>query len=150
MENLIIALKYLGYIGWLIIVEKLRIQQEMISVLAILMLIDTAFGFARSWVGKSAASRKMKTGLMAKMATIMVPVIIAAVDVAVPVDLSGLTSTAFTVLLIAEAYSIFGHIGYFTSKWKTPGEFDAVSLLIAMLRKKIQDQIERYLWPENK
>ena len=137
-------LKHCGYIvaGAVGIVTYIGLDTRALFVLGILMILDVVTGVIKSgtirgW--RSIKSMKLTSGVLAKLVTILVPIVVALAGLGIGANLVFVASSALTILILAETYSILGNIHSVTVGEEKP-EFDAVGAILEMFR----DVIENY------
>lgn len=128
-----------GAIG---IFTYIGLDTRALFILGILMILDVVTGIIKSgtvrgW--RSIKSMKLTSGVLAKLLTILVPIVVAIAGLGIGADLVFVASSALTILILAETYSILGNIHSVTVGEEKP-EFDAVGAILGMFR----DVIENY------
>ncbi len=134
----LIALKNFAYIPAFII--GLGINPEAVSILAAFMLIDIVLGVAHSAAlhgGRSIRSRTLIHGIVSKFLVLMIPAILVYTGKGVGMNFVPLITATISVLILAEAYSMLGHIQSIRSG-EDVIEFDAVSLVLKSIRNFIE------------
>ena len=136
MWSLIKNSSYLGAIF-------LGVSLDNFSILAVFMLVDTVLGITRVGIvhgGRAIKSYRLVSGLVSKMSILLIPLVIAHTGKGIGLDLTGVATSALSVLILSHAYSILGNIHSIYLK-RDVYEFDAISWVLT----RIQLVIERIL-----
>lgn len=141
IENLSIwsVVKNVGYAC----VFFIGLDAQSYFILALFMVLDTFLGIIRVVIvhgGQAVRSYRLVSGLMAKLAIILVPLIIAYTGKGIGMDFHLLAVWSLNLLILAQAYSILGNINSIYVR-KDVYEFDAVSWVLT----KIQGTLEKLL-----
>ncbi len=134
----IVGIKNFAYIPAFII--GLGINPEAVSILAIFMILDIILGVTHSAAlhgGKSIRSRTLIHGIVSKFLVLIIPAILAYTGKGIGINLVSLVTATMSVLILAETYSMLGHIQSIRTG-KDVLEFDAVSLVLKNLRNIIE------------
>ncbi len=83
---------------------------------------------------KSCKSIFAVAGLTTKLIVVLIPAVIALIGKGICIDMTWLVRVSIHALIVAEGISIIGNIQSFITKEDIP-EFDAISLLLAQIRK---------------
>lgn len=113
------------------------LSQVAISLLTLLIIIDTVTGFTKAWINWDATSKHGSRGIIAKVYLLLIPICISSVWMIAWLDLSSLTSWTLSLLAFAELYSIVANIYEIKTKKQLP-EYDAVSAVIGGLLNVIK------------
>jgi len=119
------------------------ISPQSYFILAIFMVVDTLLGVVRVIIvhgGRAFRSYRLVSGIMAKLAIILIPVLIAYTGQGIGMDFHLLAVWTLNLLILAQAYSILGNIHSIYMR-KDVYEFDAISWALT----RIQNVIERIL-----
>lgn len=113
------------------------LSQMAITMLALLIVIDTITGFTKAWMNWTASSKHWSRGIISKVYLLLIPICISAAWIAAWLDLTNIVSWTLSMLAFAELYSIVANIYEIKTKKKLP-EYDAVSAVIGGLLKVIR------------
>lgn len=122
----------------------LGLSVESLSILAVLMVIDTVLGIARSMTlhgPASFTSRVLSHGLISKVLVLFIPVLIVWAGRGAGLNFHPIASGTISVLVLAEAYSVLGHIQAIRTG-EDIKEYDAVSMILRRLRGMIMKILE--------
>lgn len=145
--------KITGYLWCAFFFWYLDIPQEQTTLLAILMVLDTVTGLAKSWKldwGRSITSHKLGMGVLKKALVFIIivglAVTIRGASVVIGIDWKPwiLLSAVLGVLMVAEFYSICQNIYMFRTGKKVT-EYDAVSIVIRNLGEFMREKIDNFL-----
>jgi len=118
------------------------LSQMAITMLALLIAVDTITGFTKAWINGEATSRDGTRGLIAKIYLLLIPISISSVGLIAGLDLTNVISWTLSMLAFAELYSIVANIYEIRTRKQLP-EYDAVSAVIAgllsIIKKIIND-----------
>ena len=117
------------------------LSQVAISLLTLLIIIDSITGFTKAWINKEASSKAWIRGIIAKFYLLIIPISISSVWMISGLDLTSLVSGTLSLLAFAELYSIVANIYEIKTKNKLP-EYDAVSSVIKALLSIIRKIID--------
>ena len=110
----------------------LGLSVEALTILAVFMVLDTFLGIARSITlhgSNTFTSRVLTHGLISKLLILFIPIILVWTGRGVGFDFHSIASGTISVLVLSEAYSIFGHIQSIRTR-EDVKEFDAVSMVL--------------------
>lgn len=140
-------LKIPWYIAIVFIFEYLDIKGAQVSILSILMIIDTI-----SWVAKQYRLNKNKITshnawkwIQKKVLTIMFLFSFALMFKWIEVDWTTYIKTILSLLIVSEFYSICQNVYSFRT-WEKVNEYDAVSLIIKFIWQSLIKVIEWKIW----
>lgn len=116
---------------------------EALTVFAVLMLVDYFSGIGSAVaVGTPITSRKMKVGVISKIITFLIPLVLAAtLKVTIGVGNATVVSFALSILIIAEAYSIISNLHAIKTGKYLP-EFEVIALIGEKLRGIINKKLD--------
>jgi hypothetical protein len=137
-------------VGIYIIFAYLKIDMEIFSILMVFMLLDSIFGAIKSVrLGRKFKFKILLWGFVTKIGFLIIPLLVALLGKGLNYDLTISVQIVMKILIVAEAYSVFGNI-YAAKNRKEVEELDIISMLLKSLRiglKKILNsaltQIER-------
>lgn len=116
----------------------LGISLEQVGILAALLAIDYLTGILKAFrIDDGLKSYKALSGLFTKGSILFLVMSLALMGKGLQIDMANYLSIFISALIISETYSIFGNIGSAVSG-KAMAEFDAVSMIIAKVRKMIE------------
>lgn len=127
--------KLLGIISWLgfwWLIDYLWINQESLSIFAILLALDFIFWIVNAYLNdrQSVRSRTATRGLINKLTKLSLPLIVVIILKWVWFeDTQIFISSIMGILIVAEGYSIIGHIYSINTNKQLP-EIDAFWMLI--------------------
>ena len=117
-----------------------------ILILSYLIIIDIISGIMASYRvdgGKSITSRKMASGILAKLVVLVIPITLFILSKGlVNIDVSFLISATISGLMLAEAYSIIGNV-QMVRTGKRVKEFDAINLVIQGIRSGLEKLVRK-------
>lgn len=132
------AAKYgtaLLYGPFVFLMETLQLDQDSMSVLTVLVLIDIFTGVMKTLaLGKKPSSRRLLNGFISKVLLLLVPIVFALAVKGIGVDAKSMLYMILSVLILSETYSIIGNV-YTVKTRKEVEEFDAVAVILKMIRK---------------
>lgn len=131
-----ISYPVVAFVSWYC--STLKITNELVSGLGILMVIDTASSLVKHLrIDKNKiTSKAMKDGLFKKIVMLILPVVITIALKTVGVATTGIVTAYFSILILAEAYSAVSnlHCAYVR---EDKMEYDAFSALIKWSKDKL-------------
>lgn len=133
------TLKNLAYIPAFL----LGLSFEAWGILAVFMIVDTILGIIRSMTlygAHSFTSRLLAHGVVSKCLVLFVPIILVWTGRGVGFDFLPVAKGTLSVLVLAEAYSILGHVQSIRTK-KDIKEFDAVSMVLKGVRETLEKML---------
>lgn len=113
------------------------LSQIAITMLALLIVIDTITGFTKAWMNWEATSKHWSRGIVSKFYLLLIPICISSAWMVAWLDLTSITSWTLSMLAFAELYSIIANIYEIKTKKQLP-EYDAVSAVIGGLLEVIK------------
>lgn len=123
----------------------LRLDQELIWILSVLVIIDFITGIFRSYrVWEKITSARMWSWAVSKFLLIFIPFILALGFKSIWWDTHKVLSVMLSVLVVAETYSAISNI-YQSIKWEAMEEFDVISLVLSKILLKLKNIIEKLL-----
>lgn len=123
----------------------LKLDQELLSILAILIIIDFITGVARAYrVWEKITSTRMWSGAVSKTLLIFIPFILWLWFKAVGWDTHKTLWAMLSILVVAECYSAIANIAQ-VIKWKAIDEFDVISIILSKILWKLRQIIENIL-----
>lgn len=131
------------------ILEYFGMTQETLIILTVMLILDRVFGIVDAYIQETLESKLMVTGLVKKLTRWCIPFIVIAVIRGAGFDNIDLISTTIlSILIVAEWYSVIGHIYSINYKEKLP-ELDALKLLLQRLGKLFKWKVEETLPPKD-
>lgn len=133
-----VIIKNLGYIPAFII--GIGLNFDAILILSCFMVIDTLLGVVRSVVihgGNSFRSRLLAHGIVSKMLILFIPTLLVYTGRGSGINFLPFAEGTISILVLAEAYSILGHIQSIRTG-EDVKEYDAVSLILKNIRKSLE------------
>ena len=125
-----------------VILEYFGMSQETLIILTVMLVLDWLFWVIDAYIQENLQSKLMVTGLIKKMTRWCLPFIVIAVIRWAGFDNVDLISTALlSILIVAEGYSIVGHIYSINYKEQLP-ELDALKALFEWIAKLFRGKIE--------
>jgi phage-related holin len=114
------------------------------GILLALMVVDTVFGIISSAIvdgGQSIKSRIAIRGIIAKCMIFIIPSVLYWTGVGAGVDFKLIAEGMMSMIILAETYSIMGHI-YTVNTGKRQTEFDAVTYILNKIQRMLRLLIE--------
>lgn len=137
-------MKNASYLAMFIVsVEWLGFNPQILSLFIALMMIDVITGVARSFInegGQSVRSRTAIKGIVSKMMLLFALFGVAITGQIIGFNTENYVHGAISVLALGELYSILGNI-HSIRTGKAKSEFDAVALLL----RKVRDMLNKAL-----
>ena len=130
--------KNLGYIPAFVI--GLELSPESLGILAAFMFLDTILGVVRSTLihgGNSFRSRLLAHGIISKLLVLFVPILLVYTGRGAGISFLPIATGTISILILAEAYSILGHIQSIRTR-EDVKEFDAISMMLANVRAGVE------------
>jgi len=136
--------KLAGYFGAFALFEYLRIPQEQITILGILMIIDFATGVGKQFRidRRKITSHAAWIGGIKKIATLIAVFSIALIFKGIGLNGDTVIAGTLAIFIMAEGYSIIQNV-YAIRTGKVLPEFDAISLVLKSLGDYMKYRIER-------
>ena len=129
-----------------VILEYFWMSQETLIILTVMLFLDRVFGVINAYIQGTLESKLMVTGLVKKLTRWMLPFIVIAVlrwAGFEKVDL--ISTTLLSILIVAEWYSVIGHIYSINYKQALP-EIDCLKIMMeqiaSLFRKKAEDGLK--------
>ena len=137
-----VAINIAWWITLWAILEYFGMSQETLIILTVMLVLDWLFWVIDAYIQENLQSKLMVTGLIKKMTRWCLPFIVIAVIRWAGFDNVDLISTALlSILIVAEGYSIVGHIYSINYKEQLP-ELDALKALFEWIAKLFRGKIE--------
>lgn len=137
-----VAVNLAGGIGLWVILEYFGMTQETLIILTSMLILDWVFGVVNAYIQWNLQSKLMVTGLVKKLTRWMLPFIVIAVIRWAGFDNVDFISTALlSILIVAEWYSVIGHIYSINYKEQLP-EIDAMKALFEWISKLFKSKVE--------
>lgn len=151
-----IAINLLGWVTLGAILEYFGLSWETIIILTVMLLLDWIFGIIDAYIQGNLQSRLMATGIIKKGTRWILPFIVITAIKWAGLDNADFIWTAIvSILIVAECYSIIGHI-YSINYKEQLAEMDALKLLLQWIAKLLKWKVEETLpdkeedvWKEN-
>ena len=136
-------------VGLGVMLEYFWMTQETLIILTVMLLLDWIFGVTNAYIQGTLQSKLMVTWLVKKLTRWMLPFIVIAVlrwAGFEKVDL--ISTTLLSILIVAEWYSVIGHIYSINYKQALP-EIDALKMLFEWIGKLFKWKLDD-LTPKDK
>ena len=128
-----------------IVCAYLNLNQEIIWILAILVIIDFITGILRAYrVWEKITSARMWSGAISKTLLIFIPFVLWLWFKAIGWDVSKILSAMVSILVVAETYSVIANITQ-AIKWEVIEEFDVITMVLTKILAKLKQIIENIL-----
>lgn len=130
--------KHFSYIAAFIV--GLGLSPDSIGILAVFMVLDTVVGVVRSTIlhgGNAFRSRLLAHGIISKLLVLFVPILLVYTGRGAGINFLPIATGTISILILAEAYSILGHIQSIRTKQDVK-EFDAISMVLANVRAGVE------------
>ena len=133
-------------VGLGVMLEYFWMTQETLIILTVMLLLDWIFGVTNAYIQGTLESKLMVTWLVKKLTRWMLPFIVIAVLRWAGFDKVDLISTTLlSILIVAEWYSVIGHIYSINYKQTLP-EIDCLKIMMeqiaSLFRKKAEDWLK--------
>lgn len=135
--------KYCTYVAAGII-GATGLSHQAVVILGMLMILDVITGIARSGQVKgwrSITSLRLSAGVTAKLLIMLIPLVIAIAGIGAGIDLRFVASSALSILIMSEAYSVLGNI-YGVATKKQAVEFDAIGYILGRFREVLEGMLQ--------
>lgn len=143
-----VAINLAWWISLWVILEYFGMSQETLIILTVMLLLDWIFGVINAYIQWTLQSKLMVTWLVKKMTRWCLPFIVIAVMRWAWFDKVDLVSTVLlSILIVAEWYSVIGHI-YSINYKETLPELDAMKALFEWISKLFKQKIDETLPPK--
>lgn len=132
------------------ILEYFGMTQETLIILTSMLVLDWIFWVVNAYIQDNLQSKLMVTGLVKKLTRWMLPFIVIAVIRWAGFENVDFISTALlSILIVAEWYSVIGHI-YSINYKETLPEIDAMKALFEWISKLFKSKVDETLPPKEK
>jgi len=118
------------------------ISGELVSILAVLLTVDTVTGIVRECAIGKLKSRDITKGIASKILLMCVPFVLVLVGKGAGVDMSPIAKLVLSTFIVSEGYSIIGNIVQVRMKDKGIGEQDAVTMLLVRAQDIVKSLLE--------
>lgn len=143
-----VAINLAGGISLGVILEYFGMSQETLIILTAMLLLDRIFGVIDAYIQWTLQSKIMVTWLVKKMTRWCLPFIVIAVMRWAWFDKVELVATVLlSILIVAEWYSVIGHIYSINYKEQLP-EIDAMKALFEWISKLFKQKVDETLPPK--
>lgn len=137
-----VAINLAGGISLWVILEYFWMTQETLIILTSMLILDWLFWVINAYIQNNLQSKLMVTGLVKKLTRWMLPFIVIAIVRWAGFDNVDFISTALlSILIVAEWYSVIGHI-YSINYKETLPEIDAMKALFEWISKLFKWKVE--------
>lgn len=124
------------------ILEYFWIGGETLIILSVMLLLDWVFGVVDAFMQGTLESKLMVRGLIKKLTRWCFPFIVIGVLRGAGFDSTELITTAMlSILIVAEGYSVIGHIYSINYKQSLP-EIDALKMLFEWVAKLFKGKVD--------
>ena len=131
-----------------VILEYFGMSQETLIILTSMLLLDRIFWVINAYIQWNLQSKLMVTWLVKKLTRRMLPFIVIAVMRWAWFEKTELIATVLlSILIVAEGYSVIGHIYSINYKQTLP-EIDAMKALFEWISKLFREKIDETLPPK--
>ena len=143
-----VAINIAGGITLGAVLEYFGMTQETLIILTVMLILDRIFWVVNAYIQGNLQSKLMVTGLVKKLTRRMLPFIVIAVIRGAGFDNVNLISTVLlSILIVAEGYSVIGHIYSINYKEELP-EIDALKTLFERISKLLKWKVDETLPPK--
>ena len=143
-----IAINIAGGLTLGAVLEYFWMTQETLIILTVMLILDRAFWVINAYIQGNLQSKLMVTGLVKKLTRRMLPFIVIAIIRGAGFDNVNIISTALlSILIVAEGYSVIGHIYSINYKEQLP-EIDALKTLFQWITKLLKWKVDETLPPK--
>lgn len=127
--------------------DYLHIPQEQLTILGILMVIDTITGVAKAYKKnpQTITSHALGAGVLKKFVTVLLVYVLALIGKGINIPPEHFIEWGLSLLIMSEGYSSLQNI-YAVRTGKILPEYDVISIIIKKLWVSIQEKIDT-LWP---
>lgn len=137
-----IAINIIGGITLGTALEYFWMSQETLIILTVMLLLDWIFWVVNAYIQWTLQSKLMVTWLVKKLTRWMLPFIVIAVMRWAWFEKVDLASTVIlSILIVAEWYSVIGHIYSINYKESLP-EIDCLKILIQQIAKLFREKLD--------
>lgn len=154
LQTMHIDTSFWGYIKCLVYIigvtigaslNYIGVEKVLVYTLTGLMMADWVTGILKAWkLGYSITSKRSNKGIIEKLCLLIIPIAIAVTLKAVNVPIGITIRSCFTLLLIAELYSLVGNC-YCIYSGNEEKEWDAVSAVLKFIRNTISTFLKRVI-----
>ena len=131
------------------VLEYFWMSQETVIILGVVLVLDWIFGIVNAYMQWTLESKLMYTGLIKKLSRWLLPfIVIIVIKGAWFQDVNLVSSAIVSILIVAEWYSIIGHI-YSINYKEQLAEIDALKLLLQWLAKILKWKVDETLPPKD-
>lgn len=131
------------------ILQYFGLSGETIIILTVMLLLDRIFWVVDAYIQWNLQSKLMATGILKKGTRWLLPfIIITAIKWAGLENADFIGTAIVSILIVAECYSIIGHI-YSINYKEQLTEMDALKLLLQWLAKLLKWKVEETLPPKD-
>lgn len=133
-----------------VILEYFWIGGETLIILSVMLLLDWVFGVVDAYMQGTLESKLMVRGLIKKLTRWCFPFIVIGILRGAGFESSELIATAMlSILIVAEGYSVIGHIYSINYKQQLP-EIDALKMLFEWIAKIFKGKVDDTLKEDEK
>lgn len=144
-----VAINLAGWVSLGVILEYFGMTQETLIILTSMLLLDRIFWVVNAYIQGNLESKLMVTGLVKKLTRWMLPfIVIAVMRWAGFENVDRVATVLLSILIVAEGYSVVGHIYSINYKQQLP-EIDAMKALFEWVAKLFKSKIDETLPPKN-
>lgn len=137
-----VAVNLAWWIGLGVILEYFWMTQETLIILTSMLILDWIFWVANAYIQGNLQSKLMVTWLVKKLTRWMLPfIVIAVVRWAGFENVDFISTALLSILIVAEWYSVIGHIYSINYKEELP-ELDALKALFEWISKLFKWKVE--------
>ena len=134
-------MKLLGY-G---VFAYLDIPIEIFNILVTFIVLDTCFGVLKAYrLGRNVRIKLLLWGFCLKISILILPLIVALLAKGLRMDFVLLIDIVIKILILSEAYSVFGNI-YAIKNKKELKKMDVISMALIAFRKMTKYHLEKAL-----
>lgn len=125
--------------------DYIGVEKILVYTLTGLMMADWVTGVLKSWkLGYTITSKRSNKGIIGKLCLLVIPIAIAITLKAINIPIGITIRGCFTLLLIAELYSLLGNC-YCIYTGEDEKEWDAVSAVLKYIRNTIFSLLKRIM-----
>lgn len=122
-----------------------EIERSLLATLTILMFADWVTGLLKAWKLKiDITSKRSNKGVIEKICLLAIPIAIAFTFKTVGIEMSMTIKSAFTMLIVAELYSLVGNC-YCIYTGVDEKEFDAVTAVLKFIRGSVFKVLRNFM-----
>jgi len=132
-------MKLLGY-G---VFVYLDVPLDIFNILVSFILLDTIFGILKAYrLGQNVRMKLLLWGLCLKISILLLPLIVALLAKGVRLDFVLFIDIVIRILILSEAYSVFGNI-YAIKNKKELKKIDVISMFLIAFRRATKYHLEK-------